>query len=78
VLSHIMVWGVFPIDLALGWKNVKNGVKKPLNDAYILSQRCDVTFWHDVIRSTQIWAVKIGAPQIDGHRSYQGFNMCTG
>jgi hypothetical protein len=36
MLSHILAGGggVFFLDLALGWKNVKNGVKNPLNGAY--------------------------------------------
>jgi hypothetical protein len=34
MLSHILVRGDFFLDLALGWKNAKNGVKNPLNGTY--------------------------------------------
>jgi hypothetical protein len=69
--------GVFLRSWPLG-EGIKENGQKTHKSAYILSRRCDVTFWHDVIRRTQIWAVKIGAPQIDGRRSYRGFNMRTG
>jgi hypothetical protein len=55
MLSHIMVWGVFPtgfgpwVEKCLGRK-MKNGVKNPLNGAYPKSVGVDVTVWRVVIR----------------------------
>jgi hypothetical protein len=50
VLSHIMVWDVFPTGFGPWVENAKNGVKEPLNGAYPKSVRVYVIVWRVVIR----------------------------
>jgi hypothetical protein len=66
VLSHLFVrggggGGGGGVVLLRSWplgEMMKGNGQKTHNLDYILSQRSDGKFWHDMIRHAQIWAVK--------------------
>jgi hypothetical protein len=76
VITYVCKGGIFPSE-GTPWKKNERKREKNHKSAEILSQRCDVMFWRDMIRCAQFWVVNISAPQIDGRRSYWGFNIHT-